>query len=539
MTVDLRKLVFWPSVFAGLFFLIPVLLFFSHPNSFWVNTDYEPLGLGDALNMAYRLADHHLYPAVGMSYHPGVPFYFMGWLALALAGHPVASANSGFFDAVMEDVERYHQIVICLAALTGAVGVYIFARVARKLVPIGLVVASLLLWLVSSPATLQMFLSPSIDSFAILTNSLFFAVLVRIAYDDTFAPTISVVAGCVGAFAYLNKLSYIYIPLALAGVGLLNFALRRSGWAKAGQISLLFVLIFVLVVVAVGHLVIGSSGYHDLLNYHKSVFYGSGLYGAGDPDIVSRVEVGRALLQISADRAYAVWIALFGGVCIGVAGLFTGLKDAKKIPVAVIAIGAGAAAVLSALIVLKHYELHYTAGVSATLPAMAVGAYLLGEAWGLRSRIVVPVLAAIAILWMGNGVTRSLVYGLTSQMHVTELAKDDVRDLRADLAGIKGSTEVAYRAPFAWYGEGFVIVHASVPRLTKEYLQSRQDMISSLTVGLEDRQIGAYIIDKGYFPTVESVKTSSNVALLGPKPVVYRDGDKLIELRTVFLLIPG
>jgi hypothetical protein len=411
--------------------------------------------------------------------------------------------------------------------------------VARKLVPIGLVVASLLLWLVSSPATLEMFLSPSIDSFAILINSLFFAVLVRIAYNETFAPTISIIAASVGAFAYLNKLSYIYIPLALAGVGLLNFALRRSGWVKAGQLSLLFVLVFVLVIFAVGHLVIGSSGYHDLLNYHQSVFYGSGLYGTGDQDIVSRPEVGRALAQISADGAYAVWIALFGGICIGVAGLFTGLKDTKNIPIAVIAIGAGAAAVLSALIVLKHYTQHYTAGVSATLPAMVVGAYLLSEAWDLRSRIVIPVLIAIATLWMGNGVTRSLVYGLTSRAHQVELAKDDLRDLRTHLTDIKGSTEVSYKAPFAWYGEGFVIVHASVPRLTKEYLQSRQDMISSLTVGLEDRRIGAYIIDKTYFPTVESVKTSSNVALLGPKPVVYKDGDKLIELRTVFLLIPG
>jgi hypothetical protein len=38
---------------------------------------------------------------------------------------------------------------------------------------------------------------------------------------------------------------------------------------------------------------------------------------------------------------------------------------------------------------------------------------------------------------------------------------------------------------------------------------------------------------------VESVKAAENLALLDPKPVRFKDGDKLIELRTVFLLIRG
>jgi len=56
--------------------------------------------------------------------------------------------------------------------------------------------------------------------------------------------------------------------------------------------------------------------------------------------------------------------------------------------------------------------------------------------------------------------------------------------------------------------------------------------------GLFDQDIATYVIDKAYFPTVESIKAAANVALLDPKPVAYKDGDRLIELRTVFILIP-
>jgi hypothetical protein len=49
--------------------------------------------------------------------------------------------------------------------------------------------------------------------------------------------------------------------------------------------------------------------------------------------------------------------------------------------------------------------------------------------------------------------------------------------------------------------------------------------------------VGGYVIDKNYFRDVEAVKNAPNLDLLGPKPVKFNEGDKLIELRTVFLLI--
>ncbi len=472
-----------------------------------------------------------------MAYHPGVPFYLLSWLALALAGHPVASADSGFYAAVLADVENYHQITIWVNALAGAIGVYIFARAARKLVPLGVVVAGLGLWLFSTPATLLTFVSPSIDSFAILINGLFLVVLIRIAFDRDALPIVAAFAASVGALGYLNKLSYIYVGLALAITGILNLLFRRPGWIRTGLCCLVFGAAFFLVVRFAGSAIIGHESFNDLIGYHKQVILGSGMYGTGPEVVVSGAEVRRAIAAIPADRSYAVAVALIGGVLLGVAGFFTALRGAQHIPVGILGIGAGLASAMSATIVLKHYALHYTAGVSATLPASLVVGYLLIQDWGYRPRVVACVVASVAIVVMAATNIPPVSGLLRSRMAATEHVKADLADIHTHLAGEKRVVEYVYKVPFAEYGEGFVVFYGSVPRMTEAYLKSRPNVISSMTVGLIDREVGAFVLDKSYFPNAASIKAAPNIALLAAKPVTMADGDKLIELRTVFLLI--
>jgi hypothetical protein len=536
MNCKSRGVGFWPLALAVIFFSIPVLLALLYPSSFWMGTDNETLGLADALNMAYRLADRQMYEAVGMTYHPAVPFYLMSWLALALTGYPVASGELNFFSTVMEHVEDYHLVVICLGALAGAAGVYVFARTARRLVPVAVIITGLLIWLVSTPATLLMFMSPGMESFAILINGLFLPVMVSLAYEENIDPSILVFAGCVGALAYLNKLAYIYIPLALGAAIFLKLLLCRVSVLRGFWLLSVFVGTFALVIVATASLVIGWDGFHDLLAYHKSIVLGSELYGAGSRTVVSTGEVWRAIVAIPRDRAYALPIALVGGAGLVIAGLRTGLKRA---PVAILSLGTGVAAMFSALIVLKHYGTHYTAGISATLPACVVCCYLVARSWRLGFRLIGATVVAIAIFLMASAVDWPLTYNLTNATKSSQLAKTDLEEISAYMAGNNRTVEFSYKVPFAQCGEGFVILYASVPRLTYEYLQSRPQTISSTLANLVTRDIGAYVIDKGYFPTVESVKSAPNLALLDPNPVRFKDGDRLIELRTVFLLIRG
>src|SRR5205814_2445689 len=150
--------------------------------------------------------DFRMYSALGMSGHPGVPVYFVSWLALALSGLPVAYNCPGFFHAVLGRIDDYHVITIWLAAVVGAAGIFVFTREARKLVPAWVVAAGLLLWICSTPWTLISFVSLSNESFGMLINALFLCALVRIARDETFSPRVTILAASVSAFAYLNTL---------------------------------------------------------------------------------------------------------------------------------------------------------------------------------------------------------------------------------------------------------------------------------------------------------------------------------------------
>jgi hypothetical protein len=532
-----RKFLLWPLVLAAVFFLVPIGLFFAYPVGFWSSTDNEPLGLADALNMAYRLADLRVYPAVGMTNHPGVQYYFMSWLALAFTGYPVAGPGQDFFHAVIDHVDDYHRASICIAALVGAAGVYVFARTALKLVPIGVTAVALLIWLVSTPATILFFMSPGFESVAILINSLFLAILVRLAFDRDIDPTVVVLAGCVGAFAYLNKLSYMYIPLALVSAIFWKAVFCRTGWSRSVALVALSAFSFVAVVVATGYLVIGWHAFRDLLTFHQNVILGSGLYGAGDQNVVDEAEVLHAIMAIPSDKTYAIALALITGVVLFIAGLVTGIKSRQKDGVAVMSIGAGLAALLSAIIVLKHYDSHYTAGVSAALPACVVAACLLVKAWNFKARIAVFVMAWVAVIFMADPVLANVRYVLASRSNSTRLALADMKDIAALTAGVTRVIDFAYRVPFPQYGEGFVVNYAGIPRLTQEYFQNRRGVTNSITEQSVTEDVGAYVIDKGYFPNVEAVKGAANVDLLGPKPVQFKEGDTLIELRTVFLLI--
>jgi hypothetical protein len=276
-----------------------------------------------------------------------------------------------------------------------------------------------------------------------------------------------------------------------------------------------------------------------LLRFHLRVMIGSGLYGTGDHVVIAKDEIWRSLVAISTDRAYAMVIALVGGPCLVIGGFLTGRKGPDYVPVALIGIGTGTASLLSALFVLKHYNVHYVAGVSATLPASTVAAYLLLKSRDYRLRTAAAALAVVAILFMASQMLGWLVPQLAARTKLSELAAADLQEIQAQLAGKNVLVEFGYAAPFSQAGEGFVIVFGSVRRLTDDYLRSRPDVVGSMAAGLVDRDAGAYVIAKAYFPTIESIKAAPNLSMFGKKPVRFKEGDKLIELHTAFLLIPG
>jgi hypothetical protein len=526
------KSLFTPTLLALCFFLIPTILALVYPISFWLGNDYEPLGLANAMNMAFRLANHQMYPAPGMAGHPGVPFYFMNWLALALAGYPLASGGLEFLQTVIDHLQHYQRIAIFLAASAGAAGVYIFTRVAQSLAPTWVTLAGLLMWLVSTPASIATFLSPSHESFAIFLNALFFSTLLRLAHDKRGTLNTYLLVGGVSALAYLNKLSYVYILAALVGAIVVQYVFSATDRKKVILLLFAACLAFGLVVLATAYTVIGWSAFLALLSFHRSVMMGSGLYGTGSQTIVSPDEIRSAILAIPADAAYAIPMALVGGLGLVVAGTASILKKRQTISEGIIIIGSGLAAFLSAVFVMKHYHSHYAAGVSATIPACAVSYYLLAKRWQFGIAI-----ATVAILMMAYPVLRTIKDDLDNRLDRTRLAELDLKDIMALTAGSKKVVDFAYRTPFSQYGEGFVVYYAGVQPLTDAYVKDRHGITNSLTEALVKEDVGAYVIDKTYFPSAEAVKLANNFDLLGPSSVQYKEGDKLFELRTVFLLV--
>jgi hypothetical protein len=541
MNFVVLKLFCRPSTLAIAFIPIPLILALSYPASFWALTDYEPHSLANALNMAYRLADLKMYTPLGMSYHPGVPFYLMSWLALALSGHPFGSDGVVLFNTIVDHIEAFHLLMIFLAGLVGAAGIFVFARCAQAVAPAGVTIGGLALWLFSVPATMFTFVSPGMESFALLINALFFWALVKLSYEREVGERLVILAGYIGALAYLNKLSYLYIPIALITAIVVKLVLDRTDQRRSVWLVSLFVVSFVFAVLVVGVFIIGWQAFRDVMVFHKQVIVGSGLYGKGDAGVISGSAVWNALMAIPANRAYSIAIALLGSIGLGIGGLVTAFKKPEHLPVAVLSIGVAVAASFSALAVLKHYNEHYTAAVSATLPACVVAGYLLSKIWARRVEVAFSLVVAVAVLFMVYPVTGRLVARLTSYSEQSRLARADMQQIAALTAGSSRATYYTYRSPFAQFGEGFVIDFASIPRLTEAYLKDRPDVLNTMTASksTEEKDVGTYVIDKKYFGSADLVRNAPNLDLLGTKVVKYGEGDRLIELQTVFLLVRG
>ncbi|MET4387984.1 hypothetical protein ABIB73_003746 [Bradyrhizobium sp. F1.4.3] len=520
-------------VLATLFFALPPTLAFVFPISFWAGNDNEPLGLANAFNFAFRLADHVMYPADGMTNHPGLPFYFLNWSALALAGFPIASSPLDFFRAVTDHIRTYQLFAITLSALVGAASVYLFARATSPFAPGPVILVSLLLWLLSTPASLTTFLSPSDESFALAVNAIFLCSLLRIAHDDRGTIGTFAFAAAVSAFAYLNKLPFMYVAVALGAAMIVQYVFT-TGVVRLSAGFAVFGLTTIALVVAAGKFLIGWPAFRGLLYFHRSVALGSGLYGEGDGAVISTSAVLNAVQSIPSDRTFSLPLAMVGGMGLLLIATYSLLRTREPRPELTVAIGCGVASLLSAVVVLKHYAPHYSAGVSATLPGCVFAYHLLLKKRFPRST---PVAAAIITLLVSYPVVAQLQSYIRDRTEFTRAAALDRSELGTVLASQKKVVDYVYRVPFREYGEGLVITYAGVKPLTDAYTRDRRGTTNSLAEALVSEDVGAYVIDKNYFRTEDAVKTASNIDLLGPKPVRYQDGDTLIELRTVFVLL--
>jgi hypothetical protein len=358
------------------------------------------------------------------------------------------------------------------------------------------------------------------------------------ANEPRLEPSTMVLAGAVGAAAYLTKLSYINLPIGLgAAIGLVIVAGRGNRRWMIFML-LLFVYALAIFIFVVALWVMEWSTFKGLLNFHAAVIFHSGTYGTGPSEIVSGSELKRAIGSIAADRTYAIPIALASGLILIVTSAATAILKNDRMPAAMLAMGAGVASVVSAVFVLKHYLPYYSAAVAYTLPACCVAAYMILDAWNIRprGRALAGVLVAVALCIPALSVIGAADGVMAAYWRRTLDADDDHKVIARYMEKAPPPVGFAYAVPFREYGEGFLLANTEIPGLTYQYLAEPSATISSFTQRLVRRDVSVFVIDKKRFLTAEDIKRSDNFNLLGPVQK-YREGDELIEPKTAFVLV--
>jgi hypothetical protein len=153
--------------------------------------------------------------------------------------------------------------------------------------------------------------------------------------------------------------------------------------------------------------------------------------------------------------------------------------------------------------------------------------------------MIAAVVSIAAIVLMMRESAPALADHLNGKISINNAATADLKQIEALPIDEKSSIAFTYSAPFSYLGEGFSLYVACVPRLTAEYHRSRPRMFSTLALDSPPRKIDAIVVHKAYFPTVESIRSASDLAKFGGEPLTWREGDKIVDLRTVFVLLRG
>lgn len=87
---------------------------------------------------------------------------------------------------------------------------------------------------------------------------------------------------------------------------------------------------------------------------------------------------------------------------------------------------------------------HYTAGVSATLPACVVAGCLLTQAWNPRHRFAAAAATWVVALLMAKPVLQAVTGGLASRSEATRSALEDMKEISVQTAGLNRVIDFAY-----------------------------------------------------------------------------------------------
>lgn len=367
---------FWHRVVVGI------------PISFWAFPwDWPVMSLAQGVNIDFWMREPGSRAlSQAQFYQPGLWFQFASFAIYR------ATSGSGspreLFDAVLQDPQSFWNVYQAMPMVLTLVGLILLWRHARHLPSLArcAVVGCYFVSLASLQYGTYEFFN---ESFTLPLAAIFFPLAVSMLAQDQRRPHLkALLCGLAGSGLYLHKMNYVVWPAALIPALLAAAWAQRLSWKDAVGRSVLLVAGLALGVGVFGFLLLSREGLMLMLESHKAIFIGSGVYGTGGKTVVSLSVLLKNLAALwEADR----WILVFLAACTGLALWRIGRqwRDTvwlrRYLPEAIFVFGA---AILMLVAVLKHFQPYYVVSFVAVYPFLLIW---LTQA-GVRSAAIVALL---------------------------------------------------------------------------------------------------------------------------------------------------
>ena len=445
---------------AALCFFWWLLAIRMNVDIWYVDDDYATLSLAHAINIESWVTTG---PPRSVEYfqtfHPGVPFQAVSWMALRLAAFFYPENSGNLVSYTLRHPELFwlaNQVSALLLTIVALIGLWWLSR----RLDLCFVVAAPMVFFSFQFAWIYGLLRLGNESFALPIGVAFFALAHRCLGYPRQRLILWATLGALGGLSLLVKLNYLIWPIAVF-IGLMTALVmkgidRPQALLRIGSFSIGF-CIFVITVVP---LFLRFKGLRQMIRWHWRVISHSGYYGLGEKAFVSWGGSLDALRSIAGNPNF--WMASALVLILVVAVVCYRLRDRewlkKNLPFAVCI---ACAIIFGYAVAAKHFIAHYLTSVFAVLP---MGVVWLGQSVGKR----VGNLIAIVIIGVVIAVCPNVFSERSAVLTHAEAVKRDLDKIYALPLGEGQFRLWSYRVNAAPYLTNFVVDMSEIAKYRSE-----------------------------------------------------------------------
>lgn len=305
--------------------------------------------------------------------------------------------------------------------------------------------------------------------------TLFMAVTFFLAASPAFSPEVrrpwfaSAAFGVAGGLLYMLKMNYVVWALAaIPGYGV-AVLVGRFSWRTGLARSAIFAGSLATTIVVLGVLLLGRSGFRQMIDAHTALVLGAGYYGSGSRTVLSLSALLSGLESLWHGERYMMYtiaVLLAVAVVLALVKVRDGVWFRDHLPEGIF-LFAGLFGMI--LAILKHYVPYYLVSVSAVLPFIVLWQVRAGRAWT----------ALLLIPFVYMGVQATALAQWHHRQSAVVYARETIEDTEAimQLRVADGQVRLwMYRIIAPEFQRNFLVDFSSLPMLQKHVvaLQGRE-----------------------------------------------------------------